>query len=168
MTDAAAHEPRTSASGSHDFDFFFGEWRVHHRRLRARLANCDEWEVFAGTCRTQPLLGGAGNVDDNVIDLPSGTYRAITLRAFDPSTRKWAIWWLDGRHPHRLDVPMIGGFADGLGVFLAEDTLDGRPITVRFLWSRMTRDSCRWEQAFSPDGGVSWETNWVMDFSRAT
>jgi hypothetical protein len=160
------NDPKSRDSRSHDFDFFFGEWRVHHRRLKARLANCNDWEEFVGTCRTQPLLDGCGNLDDNTLELPGDTYRAVTLRAFDPRTGTWAIWWLDGRKPHRLDPPIIGGFAHGVGTFLADNSHDGKPIKVRFLWSRITPHSCRWEQAFSPDGGTNWETNWTMDFAR--
>jgi hypothetical protein len=153
-------------SAAHDFDFFFGSWRVRHRRLKDRLAQCDQWEEFEGTATTQPLLGGLGNIDDNILDMPGGSYRAVTLRAFDPKTQEWAIWWLDGRNPHHLDVPMIGSFADGIGTFLADDSFNGKPIKVRFLWSRITPQSCRWEQAFSEDGGRSWETNWIMDIAR--
>jgi hypothetical protein len=153
-------------SPTHDFDFFFGSWRVRHRRLKERLAQCDEWEEFEGSTTTQPLLGGFGNVDDNILELPGAAYRAVTLRAFDPKTQQWAIWWLDGRNPHQLDVSMLGGFADGVGTFLADDSLNGKPIKVRFLWSRITPRSCRWEQAFSADDGVEWETNWIMDFER--
>ena len=95
-----------------------------------------------------------------------GTYRAATFRGYDPKTRQWAIWWLDGRNPHQLDVPMKGGFADGIGTFLADDVVNGKPIKVRFLWSRASADAARWEQAFSGDGGETWETNWEMDFTR--
>ena len=150
----------------HDFDFFFGSWRIHHHQLKKRLAGCNEWQDFAGACITRPTLGGQGNMDDNVIEAPGGTYRAVTMRAFDPETQKWAIWWLDGRTPHTLDVPMLGSFADGVGTFLADDVFESKPIKVRFLWSRITHKSCRWEQAYSPDGGASWETNWLMDFTR--
>ena len=87
-----------------------------------------------------PLLGGAGNVDDNVLELPAGTYRAISLRSFDPVTNQWSIWWLDGRTPGRLDPPVVGGFEDGVGTFIAGDTFDGRPILVRFIWSDITDD----------------------------
>jgi hypothetical protein len=153
-------------SPAHDFDFLFGSWRVRHRRLKERLARCDQWEEFPGTTTAQPLLGGSGNVDDNVLEFLDGAYRAVTLRAFDPKTEKWAIWWLDGRTPHRFDVPMIGGFANGIGTVLADDRLAGKPIKVRFLWSRIAPQSCRWEQAFSDDDGRNWETNWVMDFTR--
>jgi len=156
----------TIASTAADFDFFMGRWRVHHRRLRQRLAGCTDWDEFQGTCHTWPLMDGHGNVDDNWLDLPAGPYRAATLRAFDPRTRQWAIWWLDGRQPDRLDVPMRGGFADGVGRFLADDSFEGRPIRVRFIWSHITPTGARWEQAFSTDGGREWETNWVMDFER--
>jgi hypothetical protein len=150
-----------------DFDFLVGSWTVKHRRLKVRLVNCTEWEEFPGTCTLWPLLGGAGNVDDNVLELPGGTYRAATFRAYDPESGQWAIWWMDGRNPHQLDVPVKGNFKDGIGTFLADDTLDGKPIKVRFLWSRIAANSCRWEQAFSQDGGRNWETNWEMDIRRA-
>jgi hypothetical protein len=150
----------------HDFDFFFGRWQVQHTRRKAWLANNDEWFTFTGRCTTQPLLDGRGNLDDNVLELPAGTYRAVTLRSFDPASRKWAIWWLDGRSPHALGTPMIGGFADDIGTFFGDDLFNGKPIACRFLWSAITEKSCRWEQAYSPDGGRSWETNWKMEFTR--
>jgi hypothetical protein len=155
-----------SMSSAHDFDLFHGRWVVHHRRLKDRLAGCTEWEVFGGNTCVQPLLGGAGNLDDNLIELPAGPYRAVTLRSFDPATKQWAIWWLDGRYPHTVDVPMVGGFEAGIGTFFADDTFRGRPIRVRFLWSNITAATARWEQAFSADGGKTWETNWEMDFTR--
>ena len=164
----ASRSDNAPADGRADFDFFFGRWAVSHRRLRKRLAGDTSWDAFGGTCDTRPILGGLGNFDDNVIDLPGGSYRAATLRTFDPETRQWSIWWIDGRNPLTIDVPMRGTFADGVGTFLCEDVFEGRPIQVRFLWSRITGDSPRWEQAFSPDGGKTWETNWIMDFARQT
>lgn len=153
-------------SSAHDFDFFHGHWQVSHRRLKQRLAGCTEWDGFAGRSQCQPLLGGAGNVDDNELELPAGRYRAATLRSFDPASGEWAIWWLDARHPHQLDVPMKGRFIDGVGRFFADDVFEGRAIRVRFLWTMPAPDAPRWEQAFSSDGGQTWETNWVMDFRR--
>jgi len=78
-------------SSSRDFDFFFGSWRVSHHKLKQRLAGCTDWEEFEGTCATQPLLDGLGNIDDNVLDAPNGTYRAVTLRAFDSRSHTWSI-----------------------------------------------------------------------------
>ena len=150
----------------HDFDWLFGSWRVHHRRLKERLLNSTEWVEFDGTCVSRPLMGGASNVDDNVLHLPEGTYQAVGLRAFDAKTKTWAIWWLDARNPHSIDVPVVGGFKDGVGTFIADEALRGKPIKVRFQWSKITQSTAQWEQAFSPDGGRTWETNWVMQFTR--
>jgi hypothetical protein len=157
-----------SASTVHDFDFFVGRWTVRHRRLKERLAASTQWEEFGGTSLMQKLMDGQGNIDDNLIEVPSGHYRAVSLRSFDPKTRQWAIWWVDGRDPHhRLDPPMVGSFSAGIGTFYADEIFNERPIRVRYLWSDITANSCRWQQAFSPDGGQTWETNWIMDFERA-
>jgi hypothetical protein len=152
-----------------DFDFFIGRWTVRHRRLKARLAGCTEWQTFGGRSTVWKLLDGRGNIDDNVIELPAGSYRAATLRSFDPASRQWAIWWLDGRDPHRIDTPMIGGFSadTGIGTFYADELFGEVPIRVRFLWSHIGPAHCRWAQAFSADGGATWETNWEMEFDRA-
>jgi hypothetical protein len=153
-------------SGAGDFDFFIGSWRVRHRRLDERLANCRQWTEFEGRCETRKVLGGLGNIDDNFLDLPGDPYRALTLRSYDTAARRWSIWWLDGRRPGSIDVPMVGFFENGIGTFLANDELKGRPIRVRFLWTVPAKDRPRWEQAFSADAGANWETNWVMNFER--
>jgi len=155
-----------NASSEHDFDFLVGSWTVQHRRLKHRLAHSTEWETFSGTCKTWLLLDGQGDVDDNVLQAPAGTYRAVTLRSFDPATKLWSIWWLDSRHPHELDPPVIGGFRNGIGTFRAKDTFGGRPIVVRYTWSDITPNSAKWQQAFSDDSEKTWETNWVMEFRR--
>jgi hypothetical protein len=153
--------------GRQDFDFFAGRWIVAHRRLRQRLAGDTHWEEFAGTCESRPIIGGLGNVDDNILQLPAGTYRAATLRLFDPAARLWSIWWIDSR-AMRLEPPVHGRFENGVGTFLGDDLLDNRPIQVRFIWSEITAASARWEQAFSADGGETWEANWIMKFQHAT
>ena len=102
----------TAMSTANDFDFFHGRWNVQHRRLVQRLARCTDWQTFGGQCHNWPLLGGAGNVDDNLLDLPAGAYRAATLRSWDASARTWQIWWLDGRQPRALGEPMVGRFEE--------------------------------------------------------
>lgn len=150
-----------------DFDFALGSWQVKHRRLKERLSACDEWVEFDGRMFTQKVLGGFGNIEDNILLLPEGEYRAIAIRSFDQTRSEWSIWWLDGRSPTQLDVPVKGGFSNGIGTFYANDTLRGNPIVVRFLWVAQNPERPRWEQAFSEDGGQNWETNWTMDFSPA-
>jgi hypothetical protein len=153
-------------AGTNDFDFLMGSWKIHHRKLNTRLSGSAEWTDSVGTSVAFPLMGGLANVDNNVIEGASGTYRACSFRVFNPLTGQWSIWWFDSRFPGQLDPPLVGGFEEGVGTFYSEDAFEGRPIRVRFIWSRTRTDSPRWEQAFSQDGGVTWETNWIMDFIR--
>jgi hypothetical protein len=150
-----------------DFDFIIGQWRVRHRRLNERLCGCDDWTEFHGTSSTRKILGGFGNVEDNVIHFPTEVVRAAAFRSFDPVTGTWAIWWLDGRAPHNLDTPVVGGFSGAMGTFFADDFLGGKPVKVRFIWNANLGRNPTWEQAFSADAGASWETNWTMEFARA-
>lgn len=150
-----------------DFDFLVGDWRVAHQRLNGRLIGSTDWNQFEGVCRMWKLMDGLGNVEDHWLDLPSGAYRAVGLRLFSPQTRQWAIWWLDSRDPHTIDPPVRGGFEGGIGTFIARDTLEHRPILVRFRWSETNTTAPRWEQAFSADDGATWEPNWRMRFTRA-
>jgi hypothetical protein len=156
-------------TGLHDFDLRVGNWTAHHRRLKERLADNHEWVEFDGTQTFWQVMNGYANVDDNVFEIPgSAACRGVTLRAYDPKTGEWAIWWLDGRTPFSsLEPPVKGRFVNGVGTFYADDTLRGKPIRVRFIWSGITPTEAHWEQAFSPDGGKTWETNWATDFRKA-
>jgi len=152
-------------SGAHDFDFQAGCWRVHHRLQRP--AGTGPWVEFEGTCTQWPLMEGRGNVEEHRFLRPTGVSYGIALRAYDPKSAEWAIWWIDSRAPHsEMDPAVKGRFQDGVGTFYAESNLDGKPIRVRFIWSEITKTSARWEQAYSADGGQTWATNWTMEFSR--
>jgi hypothetical protein len=154
-----------TANDTNGFAFQTGEWRVLHRKLKQRLVGNNDWFQFDGTCRAWEILGGKGNVDDNWLDDPNGAYAAATVRRMDLKTGVWSIWWVDPRFPG-IDQPVHGIFQNGVGIFQGEDVLNGKPIHVRFIWSKITGDHAQWEQAFSPDGGATWETNWVMEFER--
>ncbi len=158
--------PLAASDPARDFDFFIGAWQVRHRRLKQRLAGSDEWQEFDGHCRVWPLLGGAANINERVVNAPAGTYSGLGLRAFDPETKTWADWNLGARDPHKIDVPIIGTFVDGVGVFLSDDAHEGTPVVVRGRFSEITAKSLQWDQAFSTDGGKTWETNWVMRYTR--
>ena len=155
------------AAQSDGFDFEFGKWNVHHRYLKERLAGSQEWVEFEGTSQTWATMNGHGNVEDNYIGKPGGAYRAMAIRAYDSGAKTWAIWWLDERQPRVIEPPVFGNFQNGVGTFTGDDTFNGKPIKVRFIWSRITPNSAHWEQAFSPDGGKTWESNWEMQFARA-
>ena len=159
------HDVMQMTRTAHDFDFLFGRWNVVNRRLRKRLAGGEEWEEFTATSIARPLLDGLGNEDEFRTDHDGGMI-GMSFRFFDAATRQWSIYWADSRRCGVLDPPVFGSFRHGLGVFEGEDAFAGRPILVRFIWSRTTTPSPRWEQAFSADRGESWELNWVMDFTR--
>jgi hypothetical protein len=151
-----------------DFDFIIGTWRVKHRRLKSRLTKSIEWIELDGLSSTQKILGGFGNLEDNRLFFPEGEIRAVALRSFDQSAKTWSIWWLDGRYPAELGKPVVGMFSQGTGIFYGDDEHDGKPVKVRFMWLPEDSNHARWEQAFSDDGGQTWETNWTMEFSRVS
>ena len=153
-------------NGARDFDFWMGSWNVRNRYLRERLQGTDDWIEFDAKVVARPLLDGLGNEDEFRTDHEGG-FIGMSFRFFDPTTKKWSIYWADTRRSGLLDPPVIGSFDGDEGVFEGSDSFDGKPILVRFTWSGVTTPTPRWEQAFSADGGGTWETNWVMEFTRA-
>ena len=152
-------------SGQKDFDFLIGRWKVKNRRLRERLKGSNDWDEFEATVVARHIWGGKANTDEYEGMAPFGPIQGMTLRLFDPSSRQWRLYWANSASGI-LDRPVVGSFENGRGEFYNEDVHEGRSIYTRFLWSDITETSCRWEQAFSVDGGKSWETNWIMEFTR--
>ena len=152
--------------GIRSFDFFLGSWNVHHRRLRKRLAGSNEWDEFEGTTKCQSLLGGIINLNESASTRGGKAFRGMGLRAFDAKTDRWADWTFSEASPFDLGTPGIGRFENGVGTFLSDEEYEGRPVRVRGRFTPISTDEAQWEQAFSPDGGRTWETNWVMHYSR--
>lgn len=148
---------------NHDFDFLHGRWKIDHRVLKARLADATEWRQFTTHMTCRPILGGAGNIDEN--EFPEHGYHAIALRLYDEPEQTWSIYWITSRSAE-VGSPVIGRFDGTVGEFTGEDMLDGRPVLCRYRWFNDTPQRCRWEQALSADNGSTWETNWYMDFAR--
>ena len=151
--------------GRADFDFIIGRWNIHHRRLREWLKGSTSWEEFEGTAVDRKILGGLGSISEVTLQRASGPLEGMTVRIFDPKSEQWSIYWVDSVHGI-LTTPMIGGFTQGRGAFYAQEIFEGKHIFSRFLWSDITTTSCHWEQAFSEDGGSTWETNWMMELNR--
>jgi hypothetical protein len=160
------HDVMEATGTAHDFDFLFGRWSVRNRCLRERLAGSDEWVEFAATSVARPLLDGLGNEDEFRTDHDGGMI-GMSFRFFDSRTRLWSIYWADSRRCGLLDPPVVGSFSHGVGIFQGPDTFQGRAILVRFIWSDVSTSEPRWEQAFSPDRGQTWETNWIMELTPA-
>jgi NIPSNAP len=147
---------------AHDFDFLAGTWRVKNRRLRARGVGATEWEEFSGESRVALHLGGVANVDE--IAFPALGFSGLTVRTFDLATRRWSIHWTSSK-TGKMDPPVHGGFRGDRGEFYGDDEDGGRPVKVRFVWTKLGASAARWEQAFSYDGAL-WETNWIMELRR--
>ncbi|MEO5888362.1 MAG: DUF1579 domain-containing protein [Anaerolineales bacterium] len=152
--------------GRNDFDFLIGTWKVHHRMLTQRLKGSTDWTEFEGETVDRKILNGLGNLDENIIHMKTDPVHAISLRLFNPASKEWSIHWSTDRMGV-LDIPMLGGFKNGVGEFYSQEVNDGRHVYSRFIWSNITANSCQWEQAISADGGKTWETNWIMEFKRA-
>lgn len=150
--------------GRHDFDFYFGRWRVHNRRLRQRLVGGNEWDEFEAIDECRPVLDGIGSVDHYRTDW-NGGITGFALRLYRPLTRDWHVYWASARDGV-LEEPLVGRFRDGVGTFEGKEAHDGRMLPSRAIWSDIGADRVHWEQALSADGGKSWETNWVMQMSR--
>ena len=151
--------------GRADFDFLIGSWKGHNRRLEQRLKGCTDWEEFGSTLTVRKILGGAGNMDEATMHRESGATHGVTLRLYDPQTRLWRIYWASN-FTSTLEAPVVGSFESGRGEFYDHEIQEGHAIFCRFTWIVVARDNCRWEQAFSIDGGGTWETNWIMDYTR--
>ncbi|QWF77581.1 hypothetical protein [Amycolatopsis sp. CA-230715] len=148
----------------HDFDFLHGRWAVANRKLSKPLTGSDDWEEFDGVAECRPHFGGAANIDE--ISFPGKGFSGLTLRLFAPETGQWSLYWANSRDGALLP-PVTGDFADGEGWFYGDDEHEGTPVRVSFRWSDITGTTARWEQAFSIDGGTTWEPNWVMELTRA-
>lgn len=155
---------KPARDGSHDFDFQTGRWHIHNERLVKRLQGCTEWETFEAILDARLLPGGLGNMDEYRTDHWPG-FVGMSLRIYNRQTGKWSIYWASSQIG-TLEPPVIGSFANGVGVFEGRQDLDGRPILVRFTWSNITKTSARWEQDFSPNDGRNWEKNWIMVHTR--
>jgi hypothetical protein len=156
---------QSQQDGRNDFDFFIGRWKGHNRRLRERLKGSTEWDEFEGLSVARKVLGGLGHMDEVTLNRETGPVEGFTLRLFDPKSQEWSLYWTSSL-TGTLEKPMIGKFENGRGEFFAQEIHDGKHIYSRFIWSEITENSCRWEQAFSADGGKTWETNWIADFTR--
>jgi hypothetical protein len=158
--------PKAARASKHDFDFLFGSWNIHNRYLKERLRHSTEWVEFDARSSVEPLLDGFGHLDRYTAVRDGMPFEGITLRLFDPATGEWSIHWADTRYARTLLPPMAGRFIGGVGEFYGDEAVDGKTVRCRFLWTRPTDSTARWEQAFSDDDGTTWETNWIMTFTR--
>ena len=157
---------KTSISSMNDFDFWIGRWNIRNERLKERLVGSNDWETFDAVNEAHFLPNGLGNMDSFVAESWRPGWTGMTVRLFDHASERWSIYWASSDHGV-FDPPVVGQFTNGVGTFEGDDQHQGRPVRVRFIWTHETADTARWEQAFSVDGGATWETNWIMYASRS-
>ena len=155
----------TARAGGHDFDFEFGDWKCHLSRRLHPLTGSNTWVEYDGTSIVRPWWNGKANVGELQLQGPAGRIEGMSVRVYNPQTRQWGISYANSAQGS-MGLPMFGGFKDGRGEFYAQDTLNDRMILVRFVFSGITPKSFRLEQAFSGDGGKTWEPNWIAKFTR--
>ncbi|MBV9718697.1 MAG: hypothetical protein JOZ77_05230 [Candidatus Eremiobacteraeota bacterium] len=156
----------TIRDGHNDFNFLFGTWRTHYRLLKRRLSNDHEWYDCYGYSTIRPFWHGYGDVEDGDLRCPGSHVVGMTLRMYNARTHQWSLWW--GTQTRGLvPPPQVGEFdTHGVGQFYARDKHDQKPIIVRFKWRVLPGDHPYFEQAFSPDNGKTWETNWTTIYTR--
>ncbi|MGR4863886.1 hypothetical protein [Caulobacter sp. LARHSG274] len=165
---AAAAQPSPAAvpesrDGQRDFDWEIGEWTTRLSRLQHPLSGSSTWVKYEGVTIVRPVLDGRANLVELKVEGPAGRIEGLSLRLYDPDARQWSLNFAGGGV---LSRPVYGEFRNGRGVFYGQDTLGGRAILVRFIISEVTANSARFEQAFSDDGGISWEVNWIAVDTR--
>ncbi len=124
------------------------------------------WIEFEGTTVVRKVWNGRANLAELEADGPTGHLEVLSLRLYNPQSHQWSLNSANS-HGGALSQPTIGEFKNGRGEFFDQEALNGRTILVRNVWSDITRNSCRFEQAFSDDGGKTWEVNWIAVDTRA-
>src|SRR4029453_10813805 len=155
----------TQRDGQHDFDFHFGTWRTHVSRLVHPLAGSKQWIEYDGTSVVSKVWNGRASLFELDVSGPGGHIEGVGLRLYNPEAPQWTLNWAK-RSDGVINKPMIGEFKDGRGEFFDQEEFNGRMILAQNGFSDITPNSSRFEQAFSDNGGKTWETNWIMTFMR--
>lgn len=162
---SAATTAMTAHDGQHDFDFEFGTWKTHVSLLKQPLTGSKTWVDYDGITVVHKVWNGLANLVELDMKNASSHLQLASFRLYDPASRQWNLY-VTNRRSGTFGVPNVGGFTNGRGVFYDKETLDGKPITVRFVITPRSADAIHFEQAFSADDGKTWETNWIADDTR--
>ncbi|MCE7963608.1 MAG: hypothetical protein DYH05_14115, partial [Acidobacteria bacterium ACB1] len=151
--------------GQHAFDWEFGEWRLKVKRLKGALTGSTMWTELNGKVEQRKIWNGRANLAEVVAETPGTRLEFLALRLYNPGTNQWALYFASS-NDGKLSVPMFGEFRNGVGEFFDQESFNDRMILVRFLFARPSGETGHSEQAFSKDGGKTWETNWINTYTR--
>jgi len=160
-----AQQGSAERDGQHDFDPLVGRWKYHLKRRLHPLTGSNTWVELDGTGECSKVWGGRAQLDTIEVDGSTGHIEGLTLRTYDPQSHQWRLYWANSKNGI-VDPPQVGEFKNGHGEFFAQDTINGKSILVRYVWTDMTTTSPHFEQSFSDDGGKTWEVNWITDQTR--
>jgi hypothetical protein len=133
--------------------------------LDNRLTDSTAWIEYEGTSVVRPIWNGRANMVELDVAGPTGSIVGLSLRLYDPNSGQWSLYYANSRSSS-IYPPVIGGFKDGRGEFFGQEIIDGRSTFVRFVITQRSQNSWHYEQAFSDDGGVTWESNWIAVDTR--
>ncbi|MFZ0033175.1 MAG: hypothetical protein WAK84_15025 [Candidatus Cybelea sp.] len=150
----------------HDFDFEFGSWTTHLRRLVHPLSGSGTWIDLDGTSVVHKIWNGSANVGELEVANATSSIEGLTLRLYNPATAQWSIYFANSAAPSLGTAAMVGRFSNGRGEFYDQELFNGKAIFVRFTFDEITPHSFRLVQSFSADGGRTWEPNWIASFAR--
>jgi hypothetical protein len=162
---SADNAPATRRDGARDFDFEVGSWKTHVRFLQHPLTGSTSWVEYGGTTVARKVWDGRALMIEVELDGGGHHFEGLSLRLYNPESHQWSLNFSNATSG-TLSTPTIGEFKNGRGEFYDQETLNGRAILVRFVISDITKTSCHFEQAFSDDGGKTWEVNWIADDTR--
>jgi hypothetical protein len=166
--DAAKAISQPERDGQHDFDFEVGSWKIHLKKLMHPLTGSTAWVEFDGTSVTRKVWDGRSQLEQFETDsVAAGHIEGLTLRTYNPQSHQWRLYWANSK-TGIMDPPQIGKFQNGRGEFYAMDTINGKTVLIRFIWSDTTTNTPHFEQSFSEDGGKTWEVNWITDQTRVS
>ena len=151
--------------GQHDFDFEIGSWKTHLSRLLHPLTGSTAWAEYEGTNVVRKVWNGRANLVEVEVDGTAGHIEGLSLRLYNPESHQWSLNFSNS-NAGTLSQPTIGEFKNGRGEFFDQEFLNGKAILVRFVISDIKPDSVHFEQAFSDDGGKTWEVNWIAIDTR--
>ena len=167
MAGDAVHHAETLRDGQHDFDFSIGNWRTHIKRRLHPLTGSETWVEFEGTSTVRKVWNGRASLGETEADGPTGHIQALSLRLYSPQAHQWNLSYANGTSG-TLSIASVGEFKNGRGEFFDSEPFNGRSILVRQVWSDITPTSIHFEQAFSDDGGKTWEVNWTAIDTRTS
>lgn len=156
-----------NTDGSHEYDFDLGTWHTHTTRMLHPLSGKQEWTELDGTTVVTPVWGGRANLAEYKAVGPNGPIELLALRIYNPKTHEWSINFATPGRGELSNTPGIGAFNNGRVEFYDQERYNDKAILLRFSMWGITPDTAQSEQAFSTDGGKTWETNWINKYTRS-